>query len=80
MNDLYVLDACALVALIKGEQGADFVWNALNKTATGDAVTLMHEVNLLEVYYGFYRERGKDYYLSLTRLFLRKRLFPAVLF
>ena len=61
MNDIYVLDACALVALIKGEQGADVVWDALNKTATGDAVTLMHEVNLLEVYYGFYRERGKDY-------------------
>jgi predicted nucleic acid-binding protein len=61
MNDIYVLDACALVALIKGEQGADIVWDVLNRTATGDAATLMHELNLLEVYYGFFRERGKDY-------------------
>ena len=61
MNDIYVLDACALVALIKGEQGADVVWDVLYKNATGGAVALMHEINLLEVYYGFYRERGKDY-------------------
>jgi len=61
MNNIYVLDACALVALIKGEQGADVVWDILYKNTTGDAVALMHEINLLEVYYGFYRERGKDY-------------------
>jgi predicted nucleic acid-binding protein len=61
MSDVYVLDACALVALIKGEQGADVVWDVLNRTSKGDAITLMHELNLLEVYYGFFRERGKDY-------------------
>ncbi|MDR3289462.1 MAG: hypothetical protein LBT22_08555 [Peptococcaceae bacterium] len=51
MNDICVLDACALVALIKGEQGADVVWDIINKAATGGAVVLMHELNLLEVYY-----------------------------
>ncbi len=61
MNDICVLDACALVAFIKGEPGADIVWDVLSRTATGGAVTLMHELNLLEVYYGFYRERGKEY-------------------
>jgi len=61
MNDIYVLDACALIAFIKGEQGADVVWDVLYKNVTGNAVVLIHEINLLEVYYGFYRERGKDY-------------------
>ena len=61
MNDIYVLDACALIAFIKGEQGADVVWDVLYKNVTGNVVVLIHEINLLEVYYGFYRERGKDY-------------------
>ena len=61
MNDIYILDACALVALLKGEQGADVVWDVLFKNTTGSAIVFMHEINLLEVYYGFYRERGKDY-------------------
>ncbi|MDR1440297.1 MAG: PIN domain-containing protein [Clostridiales bacterium] len=61
MNDIYVLDACALVALIKGEDGADVVWDILSRAMSGGAAVLMHELNLLEVYYGFYRERGKDY-------------------
>jgi len=61
MNDIYVLDACALVALIKGEQGADVVRNVIYKNVRGSAIILMHEINLLEVYYGFFRERGKNY-------------------
>ena len=61
MNDIYVLDACALVALIKGEQGADVVRNVIYKNVRGSAIILMHEINLLEVYYGFFRECGKNY-------------------
>jgi predicted nucleic acid-binding protein len=61
MSDLYVLDACALIALIKGENGGDSVWNALYRASIGDAAVHMHEINLLEVYYGLYHERGEAY-------------------
>lgn len=61
MDDLYVLDACALVALIKKEPGWEVVLNVLSKTITGNATVIMHALNLLEVYYGFYKERGKEY-------------------
>ncbi|MDR0765165.1 MAG: PIN domain-containing protein [Synergistaceae bacterium] len=58
---LYVLDACALFAFIKGETGDNIVWDVLFRSVTGDASAVMHEINLLAVYYGFYRERGKIY-------------------
>jgi predicted nucleic acid-binding protein len=58
---LYILDACALLAFIKGERGDDVVWDVLFRASTGGTLAIMHEINLLEVYYGFYRERGKTY-------------------
>ena len=61
MNDIYILDACAVIALIKKETGWGTVFDTLRKTITENTVVFMHEVNLLEVYYGFYKERGKEY-------------------
>jgi len=61
MSKLYVLDACAIIALIKGEDGDEVVWNTLCQASMGSATVFMHEINLLEVYYGFYRECGKEY-------------------
>ena len=56
----YVLDACALLALLRNESGADIVADALNATANGDAEIIMNKVNLLEVYYDLYRTLSKD--------------------
>jgi len=61
MSDLYVLDACALVALLKNENGADNVAVAYKQAEDGEAQIIMNRINLLEVYYGFYRENGKEY-------------------
>ena len=61
MSERYVLDACAIVALIKGEDGDEIVWSTLYQASTYNVTVVMHEINLLEVYYGFYRERGKKY-------------------
>ena len=61
MSDVYILDACALIALLKNENGADTVSDIYEKTDNGEAVLLMNRVNLFEVYYGFYKEKGKDY-------------------
>ena len=56
----YILDACALIALLQDEQGADNVSAVLNAAVKGEAEIAMHKLNLLEVYYGAYRSRGKE--------------------
>jgi len=56
----YVLDACALIALLQEESGADKVSAVLNSADNGEAEIVMHKVNFLEVYYDAYRSRGKE--------------------
>ena len=56
----YVLDACALLALLRNEPGADIVADALNTAVNGETEIIMNKVNLLEVYYDLYRTLGKD--------------------
>jgi PIN domain nuclease of toxin-antitoxin system len=56
----YILDACALIAYLNDEPGADIVSNFLEQMENRFVSLLLHKVNLLEVYYGYYRERGKS--------------------
>ncbi|MCL2406018.1 MAG: PIN domain-containing protein [Defluviitaleaceae bacterium] len=56
---LYVLDACALLALLRNEVGADKVANVINFANAGSAKIIMHKANLLEVYYDLVRSIGK---------------------
>ena len=56
----YILDACALIAILKDETGADKVAAAINAANNGEATILMNKLNLLEVYYDIYRSRGKE--------------------
>lgn len=56
----YVLDACALLALLRNETGADKVADAINAANIGQAEIIMHKANLLEVYYDLYRSLGKE--------------------
>jgi len=52
----YVMDACAMIALLLQEPGEDVVWaHLLEKEAT----CLAHSMNLCEVFYNFYRESGE---------------------
>jgi PIN domain nuclease of toxin-antitoxin system len=61
MKKNYVLDACALIAAVKQEKGALVVAELYEEAANGNADIVMNKVNLLEVYYGFRRERGMEY-------------------
>jgi PIN domain nuclease of toxin-antitoxin system len=54
----YVLDACAMVAMLKGENGAKEVDDLFQQAVHGDALLSMSIVNLLEVYYGFIKDIG----------------------
>jgi len=60
MSPIYVLDACALIALLSYEDGAEKVASAYKEAHSGNAKIVMNAVNLLEVYYDFYRAHNKD--------------------
>jgi len=61
MKKSYILDACALIAAIKQEEGASVIAKLYEEAVKGNANLVINKVNLLEVYYGFRREHGKGY-------------------
>ena len=58
MTYRYILDACALIAYLNDENGAETVENIFHQTLNGRTSVSMSIVNLLEVYYGVLREVG----------------------
>jgi len=56
----YILDACALLAFLNDEEGAEKIEDLLNKSGTGDVSVSMSIINLLEVYYGELRDKGTE--------------------
>ena len=67
MNNIFVLDACALLAVARNEAGADIVSEAYIKAANEESQILINRINLLEVYYDFYRHKGKEYADNFVR-------------
>jgi len=67
MKKNYILDACALIAAIKDEEGASIVADLYEEAAKSNANLIINKVNLLEVYYGFRRDHGKDYADAILR-------------
>jgi PIN domain nuclease of toxin-antitoxin system len=60
MQNGFILDACALIAYFKHEEGWEVVGELIEKAACGEAHLAMSKFNLLEVYYGFYAGNGRD--------------------
>jgi predicted nucleic acid-binding protein len=60
MNDFYIMDACALIASIAGEDGSENVHKILNAAYDGDIDIIMNKINVLEVYYDVYRTYGQE--------------------
>jgi PIN domain nuclease of toxin-antitoxin system len=56
----YILDACALIALLKQEEGADKIRAILKEAKVGTAAVYMSVVNLIEVHYVFTKPLGKE--------------------
>lgn len=56
----YVLDACALIAYLTNENGANKIQEILDFAKQNKCEVFMHSINLLEVYYGVRREYGED--------------------
>ena len=57
----YILDACALLAFLKDEEGADVVRDIFDKAERGEVTVSMNAVNLIEVYYDRIRAVGSDH-------------------
>jgi len=51
LNATFVLDACALIALLAGEHGAENVKKIIQDAVDGDITLKINQINLLEVYY-----------------------------
>jgi predicted nucleic acid-binding protein len=60
MKDVFLMDACALIAFLSDERGADKVEDVLTDAKNGKCRIYMNKINLLEVFYGIYREDGKE--------------------
>ena len=67
MSVIFILDACALIALLKKEEGSDVVADIYQKANNRAVQLCMNRVNLLEVYYGFYRDGGSAYALNIVQ-------------
>jgi uncharacterized protein len=60
MAERLLLDACAVIAYLNDEEGADKVEELLWQSDERSSLLFMHEVNLLEIYYGVYRDEGEE--------------------
>ena len=71
----FVMDACALLAFINDEIGADKVEEMLEKAQNGEIEIYMNIVNLLEIYYGIYREEGSHKADETYQLILKQAIY-----
>jgi predicted nucleic acid-binding protein len=56
----YLLDACAILALLNDEEGADVVSNLLEQAERNEIALGMNAANMIEVYYNRIRVIGSD--------------------
>jgi predicted nucleic acid-binding protein len=58
---IYVLDACAVIAFLDRESGADIVASLIQKAEAGEIYIYMTSIQVLEVYYDRIRIKGLEY-------------------
>jgi len=60
MKESFIIDACVMIAFLSDEEGATYVERILSDAQQRKSKLFMHSINLLEVYYGIYREDGPE--------------------
>jgi predicted nucleic acid-binding protein len=68
----YILDACALIAFLNNKAGQEIVADLLKKAQKGEVAIYMNIVNLIEVYYGYIRDVGRD-----NAMYILERIYAA---
>jgi len=56
----YVLDACAVIAFIHDEEGAEIIEKVLLGAVKKENKVIINKINLLEIYYNFLREYDSE--------------------
>jgi predicted nucleic acid-binding protein len=56
--ELFTLDACAILAMLWNEPGGDVVGEIFRRAKKSDAILMMHQVNLTEVYAIVHKREG----------------------
>ncbi|GHU26804.1 hypothetical protein FACS1894172_11670 [Spirochaetia bacterium] len=74
--NLYILDACALLAVLAMEKGAGNIRNLFQEAVDHRAVLMMNKLNFLEVYYKIYRAYGKT---DADNLFITMEQMPIII-
>jgi len=72
LSNLFILDACALIALLAGEKGAEKVRDIIQDAIDGKVTVKINQINLLEVYYhiiNIYDQNKADEMLETIRKF-----------
>ena len=72
MSNLFILDACALIALLAGEQGAEKVKDIIQDAIDEKVTVKINQINLLEVYYhiiNIYDQNKANEMLEIIRKF-----------
>jgi PIN domain nuclease of toxin-antitoxin system len=59
LSKTYIFDACTLIALLTEENGYKNVEKIIEESKNNEAQIIMHNVNLLEVYYDIYKLYGE---------------------
>jgi PIN domain nuclease of toxin-antitoxin system len=57
--NVFMLGACALIAFLRDESGAEAVASILECANEGKAEIRINSINFLEVYYDMYRNLGR---------------------
>ena len=60
MKNIYFFDACALIALLAGEKGAENVRKILQDAIDEKIIVKINQINLLEVYYHICKVYSQD--------------------
>ena len=59
--NIFVLDACAMIALLSEEEGCDVVEELIQQAIYGNIKLKINQINLLEVYYDLLKVRNQIY-------------------
>jgi predicted nucleic acid-binding protein len=76
MNNIFILDACALIALLAGETGSEKIRDLVQEAIDGKIILKMNQINLLEVYYYLCNVYNQD---EANKALEKIRKFPIVI-
>jgi predicted nucleic acid-binding protein len=60
LKNIFVLDACALIAFINNEPGFDNIDRLMDEAYDKNIIIVMNQVNLFEVYYHIMKVHGQN--------------------